>query len=292
MSGRLQHSPARAILCMGAGTAFIAGTDIVMKHLAADHSLPAILWVRNLMIMAVMYGLLRRAGEWDDARRSWSRTHLLRGLTMGIAPILYFIALMDMPVAELTALNLTMPVIMALLAVPMLKEPLDPRRIIAVLLGFAGVLAIIRPGSDAFTPAMLLALAAALGGAIFQLLTRKVAGRQSAMASLFYPWAIATVLCTPFAFYRWTPPVTAVEWLLVALITGLSLTGNTLLVRSYQYGPASLIAPFIYLQLIWAALFGWLIFSAFPDGWSLAGMITIVAAGLLLVPRPTLRDKG
>ena len=89
--------------------------------------------------------------------------------------------------------------------------------------------------------------------------------------------AIATVLCTPFAFYRWTPPVTAVEWLLVALITGLSLTGNTLLVRSYQYGPASLIAPFIYLQLIWAALFGWLIFSAFPDGWSLAGMITIVA---------------
>ena len=80
--------------------------------------------------------------------------------------------------------------------------------------------------------------------------------------------------------------------LLVALITGLSLTGNTLLVRSYQYGPASLIAPFIYLQLIWAALFGWLIFSAFPDGWSLAGMITIVAAGLLLVPRPTLRDKG
>ena len=169
---------------------------------------------------------------------------------------------------------------------------LDPRRIIAVLLGFAGVLAIIRPGSDAFTPAMLLALAAALGGAIFQLLTRKVAGRQSAMASLFYPWAIATVLCTPFAFYRWTPPVTAVEWLLVALITGLSLTGNTLLVRSYQYGPASLIAPFIYLQLIWAALFGWLIFSAFPDGWSLAGMITIVAAGLLLVPRPTLRDKG
>lgn len=285
MTAKMQQSPLRAVLCMSAGTAFIAGTDIVMKHLAADHSLPAILWVRNLMIMAVMYGLLRRAGEWGDTRISWSRMHLMRGLTMGIAPILYFIALMDMPVAELTALNLTMPVIMALLAVPMLKEPLDPRRIIAVLLGFAGVLAIIRPGTDAFTPTMLLGLAAALGGAIFQLLTRRVAGRQSAMASLFYPWAIATVLCTPFAFYRWTPPVTVVEWLLVGLTTVLSLTGNTLLVRSYQYGPASLIAPFIYMQLIWAALFGWLIFSAFPDGWSLAGMITIVAAGLLLVPR-------
>ena len=285
----MQQSPLRAVLSMSAGTAFIAGTDIVMKHLAADHSLPAILWVRNLMIMAVMYGLLRRAGEWSDTRTSWSRMHLLRGLTMGIAPILYFIALMDMPVAELTALNLTMPVIMALLAVPMLREPLEGRRIAAVLLGFAGVLAIIRPGTDAFTPTMLLGLAAALGGAIFQLLTRRVAGRQSAMASLFYPWAIATVLCTPFAFYRWTPPVTAVEWLLVGLTTVLSLTGNTLLVRSYQYGPASLIAPFIYMQLIWAALFGWLIFSAFPDGWSLAGMITIVAAGLLLVPRQTLR---
>ena len=109
------------------------------------------------------------------------------------------------------------------------------------------------------------------------------------MASLFYPWVISTVICTPFALYRWTPPVNGVEWLLVALITIFSLSGNTLMVRSYQYGPASLIAPFIYMQLIWAALLGWLIFGAFPDGWSLAGMITIVAAGLLLVPRQSLR---
>ncbi|MBM3347912.1 MAG: DMT family transporter [Betaproteobacteria bacterium] len=285
MSTRLQYSPVRAVLCMGAGTALVAGTDIVMKHLSADHSLPAILWVRNLMIMLVMYGLLRHGGEWRDVRTSWTRMHVLRGLAMGIAPILYFIALMDMPVAELTAINLTMPLVMALLAVPMLKEPLDPRRITAVLLGFVGVLAITRPGSDAFTPAMLLGLAAAFSGAVFQLLTRKVAGAQGAMASLFYPWAIATVICTPFAFWRWTPPVTAFEWLLVALVTVLSLGGNTLMVRSYQYGPASLIAPFIYLHLVWAALFGWLIFSAFPDGWSLAGMIMIVAGGLVLVPR-------
>lgn len=288
MSTRLQYSPVRAVLCMGAGTALVAGTDIVMKHLSADHSLPAILWVRNLMIMLVMYGLLRHGGEWRDVRTSWTRMHVLRGLAMGIAPILYFIALMDMPVAELTAINLTMPLVMALLAVPMLKEPLDPRRITAVLLGFVGVLAITRPGSDAFTPAMLLGLAAAFCGAVFQLLTRKVAGAQGAMASLFYPWAIASVICTPFAFWRWTPPVTAFEWLLVALVTVLSLGGNTLMVRSYQYGPASLIAPFIYLHLVWAALFGWLIFSAFPDGWSLAGMIMIVAGGLVLVPRRNL----
>lgn len=292
MTARVQYSPARALLCMTIGTAFIAGTDVVMKHLAADHSLPAILWVRNLMIILAMYGLLQHSGEWVHTRATWSRIHLLRGAALGISPILYFVALMTMPVAELTAINLTMPVIMALLAVPMLGEPLNPRRITAVLLGFAGVLAIIRPGSDAFTPAMLLGLAAAVGGAIFQLLTRKVAGAQSAMASLFYPWSIATVICTPFAAWRWTPPVTAFEWLLVVLVTVFSLSGNTLLVRSYQYGPASLVAPFIYLQLVWAAIFGWLIFSAFPDGWSLAGMITIVAGGLLLVPRQSLPRAG
>jgi drug/metabolite transporter (DMT)-like permease len=291
MHPRLRHQPARAVLSMSVGTAFIAGTDIMMKYLAAAHSLPAILWIRNLMILLVMYGLLHRAGEWAHTRSSWSRMHLWRGLAMGISPILYFVALMFMPVAELTALNLTMPVIMALLAVPMLRESLSARRIIAVLLGFAGVIAIIRPGSDAFSPYMLLALAAAFGGAIFQLLTRKVAGAQSAMASLFYPWVISTALVTPVAFFRWTPPVTAFEWLLVALITGFSLTGNTLMVRSYQFGPASLIAPFIYLQLIWAALFGWLIFSAFPDGWSLAGMSTIVAGGLLLLLRQSLRRE-
>lgn len=277
---------------MTAGTAFIASTDIVMKHLAADHSLPAIMWVRNLMILVAMYALLRRSGEWAETRVTWSRMHLVRGFFMGISPLMYFIALMAMPVAELTAINLTMPVIMALLAVPMLKEPLNPRRIAAVLFGFVGVLAIIRPGTDAFTPYTLLALAAAFGGAVFQLLTRSVAGRQSAMASLFYPWVVATVLSTPFAFYRWTPPVTPIEWLLVVLVTAFSLTGNTLMVRSYQYGPASLIAPFIYTQLIWAALLGWVVFSAFPDGWSLAGMITIVCAGLLLVQRNRLRRAG
>jgi drug/metabolite transporter (DMT)-like permease len=292
MSTRLQHSPGKAILCMSSGTAFIAGTDILMKHLAADHSLPAILWVRNLMILLAMYMLLHRSGEWMQTRDQWSRMHLARGFAMGVSPILYFVALMYMPVAELTAINLTMPVLMAVLAVRMLGEPLNGRRITAVLLGFAGVLAIIRPGTDAFTPAMLLALGAAIGGAIFQVLTRKVAGSQSAMASLFYPWVVATLLCTPVAFVRWTPPVTAMEWLLVALVTVFSLTGNTLMVRSYQYGPASLIAPFIYLQLLWATLFGWLIFSAFPDGWSLAGMVTIVAGGLLLVPRHSLRREA
>lgn len=292
MSSRLQHAPGRAVLSMSIGTAFIAGTDIMMKHLAADHSLPAILWVRNLMILLAMYALLRRSGEWVQTRASWSRMHLARGFAMGVSPILYFVALMHMPVAELTAINLTMPVVMAMLAVPMLREPLNGRRITAVVLGFVGVLAIIRPGTDAFTPMMLLALAAAIGGAVFQILTRKVAGSQSAMASLFYPWIVATVLCTPVAFYRWTPPVTVNEWLLVGLITVFSLTGNTMMVRSYQYGPASLIAPFIYLQLLWAALFGWLIFSAFPDGWSLAGMATIVAGGLLLVPRNSLRRNA
>ncbi len=289
MNHRLQHAPLRAVLSMSAGTAFIAGTDIMMKRLAADHSLPAILWVRNLIILLVIYGILHRSGEWAHTRASFSRMHVVRGIAMGISPVMYFVALMTMPVAELTALNLTMPVIMALLAVPMLREPLEGRRIAAVMLGFAGVLAIIRPGSDVFSPYMLLALAAAVGGAFFQLFTRKVAGHQGAMASLFYPWVISTVICTPFALYRWTPPVNGVEWLLVALITIFSLSGNTLMVRSYQYGPASLIAPFIYMQLIWAALLGWLIFGAFPDGWSLAGMITIVAAGLLLVPRQSLR---
>lgn len=288
MPSALRYSPSRAILFISVGTGFLAATDISMKYLASSYSLPAILWVRNLMLISVIAALLLKRGEWNQTRTSLQPLQLVRGTVMGAAPLMFYIALMYMPVAEATAIFLLMPVMVALLAVPLLKEPADPRRLVAALIGFAGVLAIIRPGSDAFTPYTLVVLGAAILASGYQILTRKLAGQQGALASLFYPWVIGTLLCTPFAFYRWTPPETPAHWIMVFLIALSSLTGNVCIVRAYDYGHASLIAPFLYLQLFWAAVMGWLVLGDFPDAWSIAGMAAIVFAGLLLVQRRSL----
>lgn len=292
MNSRLRYSPARAIFFISVGTGFMAAADICMKYMAGGHSLPAILFVRNLMILGVIIVILRRTGEWANALSTMSPLQLLRGICMGTAPLLFYYALMFIPVAETTAIFLMIPVMVALLAVPVLKERADPRRLVAAALGFTGTLIIVRPGTEAFTPVALLALGAAILAASYQLLTRLLAGRQSALASLFYPWVIGTLLCAPFAFLRWTPPVTPFEWFMVALIATLSLVGNFCLVRAYEHGHAGLIAPFSYLQLVWAIVLAWLFLGDFPDGWSFFGMATIVLAGLILVRRSSLARRS
>jgi drug/metabolite transporter (DMT)-like permease len=282
MSGRLRHSPARAIFFIATGTGFMAGADICMKYMAASHSLLSIQLIRNFMILGALFIILKRTGEWANAVTRPTPLQIARGVTMGTAPLLFYYALMFMPVAETTAIFLLIPVIVALLAVPVLKERPNPRRIVAAILGFAGTLIIVRPGTEAFTPVGLVALGAAIFAASYQLLTRKLAGKQSALASLFYPWTIGTVLCLPFAFMKWTPPVSGFEWFMVALTATLSLMGNFFLVRAYEHGHAGLIAPFVYLQLVWAIVLAFIFLGDFPDGWSLAGMSIIVMAGLIL----------
>ncbi len=292
MHSRLKYSPARAIFFISIGTGFMAAADICMKYLAGSHSLPSILWLRNLMILAVIITILRRSGQWNNAWSTISPIQFLRGTCMGVAPLLFYYALTTMPVAETTAIFLLIPVIVALLAVPVLKESADPRRLVAAALGFTGTLIIVRPGTDAFTPVALVALGAAIIAATYQLLTRLLAGRQSALASLFYPWVIGTVLCSPFAFLQWTPPVSPFEWFMVVLTATLSLSGNFCLVSAYEHGHAGLIAPFVYLQLVWAIVLAWLFLGDFPDAWSIAGMITIVFAGLILVRRSGLARQS
>ncbi|MBM3347024.1 MAG: hypothetical protein FJY55_11105, partial [Betaproteobacteria bacterium] len=120
MNSRLRYSAARAVFFISVGTGFLAAADICMKNLAGAHSLPAILFVRNLMILGVIFIILRRAGEWANARSAMLPPQLLHGICMGTAPLLFYYALMFIPVAETTAIFLLIPVIVSLLAVPVL----------------------------------------------------------------------------------------------------------------------------------------------------------------------------
>jgi drug/metabolite transporter (DMT)-like permease len=176
-----------------------------------------------------------------------------------------------------------MPLFLAMLAVPMLGERMDGARLVAVFAGLAGALVIVRPGSAAFTAWALLPVGMALFNALYQILTRKVAGVEHPLTSLVWGAIVGAVLFSAALPFYWVTPTHPWHWALLGVIGVLASIGHFVLIRAYDYASATALAPFFYTQLVWVILLGWLVFEDFPDGWSFAGMGIIVAAGMYLV---------
>jgi len=181
-----------------------------------------------------------------------------------------------------------MPLFLAVLAVPMLGERMDGTRLATVLVGLAGALVIVRPGAAVFTPYALLPVGMALCNALYQILTRKVAGLEPPLTSLVWGAIVGAVLLSAIAPFVWVSPQALSHGVLIVIIGILASIGHFLLIRAYDYASATLLAPFTYSALLWAVLLGWVVFGDFPDGWSLVGMGIIVVSGLYLATRQRL----
>jgi len=162
-------------------------------------------------------------------------------------------------------------------------------RLAAIVVGLAGVLMIVRPGSGVFTWYSLLPLGTALCNALFQVLTRMVAGVDKPYTSLLYGSLVGAVVLSMLVPFFWQAPQGLWHWSLLLLIGVLATLGHLALIRGFDYADASLLAPFTYTQLVWVMLLGWIIFGDFPDGWSLIGMAVIVASGIYIVNRQRFR---
>jgi drug/metabolite transporter (DMT)-like permease len=164
-----------------------------------------------------------------------------------------------------------------------LHERVDARTWLALGAGFVGVLLIIRPGTALFSWVALLPLSSALLMAIYQLMTRKLAGRDAALTTLFYP-ALVGMLVVPVLFPLSlaipTQPLHAAMFVAVGVLGGL---GHFLLIKAYDYASPSVLGPFMYGQLLSALVFGWLVFGQLPDGIALIGILVIAMSGLALV---------
>ena len=197
-----------------------------------------------------------------------------------------------LPLADAAAIAFVLPLFVAALAVPMLKERLDMPRVLAIAVGLAGALVVVRPGSGVFTLYALLPMAMALCNALYQILTRKIAGVEHPLTSLIWGAIVGAILFSAALPFAWKTPDQAVHWALLAVIGLLASVGHYLLIRAYDYASATLLAPFTYSGLIWAMLLGFLVFGNFPDGWSLFGMAVIVASGLFLASRQRLTVRS
>jgi len=229
-------------------------------------------------------------------RRGLLRAHSLwrqcaRACFLVVATLCAFSALRYLPLTEFTSVTFSSPLIVALIAGPLLGEWIGIQRLVAVLIGFAGVLVVTRPGSHGVHPAVILAVGTACANALYSVATRLVAAHDSPETTLFYTGLVGSILILPVAPFVWATPTSALVWLGMAGVAGFGALGHWLLILAHKRAPASIVAPFFYAQLLWATLLGWLVFGEVPDRWTLIGGAIVMGSGLYLLSRERAKHK-
>lgn len=208
-----------------------------------------------------------------------------RALLLVSATLLNFYALQFLPLTIVSAIMFSSPVIVCFLSIFALGEKVGPWRLTAIMLGFIGVLVVVRPFGSTFHPAMLLIIYNSLALALYSLMTRKLSGVVAVETMQFYMGLVGTLVLLPFAIWSWIQPDTI--WGMVVLI-GLGFfgwAGHQLLTNAHRFGTANQLMPFTYSFLIYVAIWGYLLFGSVPDGGTVLGAIIIMAAGLIIWKR-------
>lgn len=210
--------------------------------------------------------------------------HVWRAVIGSFAMLCGFYALSNMTLADVTALGFTTPLFATVLAVIFLREPVGWRRWSAIVVGFCGVLLMVRPGASAFEPVAFVALAAALLIAVAVILVKKVPQSDSQVAMLFYFCVSALAVSAPLAWPVWIDP-TALQWSKFAAVGAIGISSQYFLIRAFQIADASFIAPFDYSRLLIAVALGFLLFGEVPDEMSILGAIVIAASTFYIARR-------
>jgi drug/metabolite transporter (DMT)-like permease len=216
-----------------------------------------------------------------------------RGLLLAVATLCMMTAISVIPLADAYTIMFTAPLLVTVFSIPLLGERVGWRRWSAVLVGFMGVLIVIRPGIGAVHWAMLLPLVTAVCFALYQILTRKVSesAGETSLAMLFYLSLVGTVVFTVIVPFFWRP-VAMLDWGWMIGMGVLGAIGHLLLIRALTLVPASLVSPFTYSQIVWALILGYLVFGDLPDRWMLIGCAVIVASGLYVFYREAVLGKS
>jgi drug/metabolite transporter (DMT)-like permease len=261
----------------------LSGLDATAKYLVRDHALLLVVWARYAGQMVVVTPFAWHRTGPSFWRTGKLRLQLLRSLMLVLATLGFFAGLRYLPLAEASAITFLAPIFIVALSWPVLREHAPMARRVASVVGFIGILILLRPGSAVMHPAVVLLVGTALANALYQMLTRKLLDERPT-TTLFYSASVGTVVLTVALMFTFEPASverTAVPlFLLMGLLAGV---GHWCLTHAYMHAPASLLTPFTYLQILWATALGYIVFGQHPDGVSALGMAIIVASGLGLV---------
>jgi drug/metabolite transporter (DMT)-like permease len=282
--GTLHAHPLRGVLLVMLAVFLFSSMDTLAKHMLKREAYPIgpLIWARYAVHLAFMLALLAPRMGLELVRTRRPGLQIVRGLLLVGSTGFFYLSLSHLPLAEAAAISFVGPVLITAMSGPMLRERVTRRQWIAVALGFLGVLIIVRPGGGVFTAHAIYPLCSALMFSLYQVLTRKLAGRENPFTTLFFTalvGAAATSLPLPFTWQ--TPQADQIPFILgIGLLGGL---GHFFLIRAVEHTSPARLAPFIYTQLVWSTLLAYLAFDEFPASGSLLGMLVIVSAGMLAI---------
>ncbi|WP_201831334.1 DMT family transporter [Microvirga zambiensis] len=280
-------SPLRGILFLITSTVVFSVADVITKQLASTLPPPEVAWMRYVTFAAIIIPLVLIKGGPALLRSQRPGLQVLRGLGMVGSSIMFIQSLPHLPVADATAIFFVSPILIMALSVLFLGEAVGWRRWTAAAIGLIGVLIIVRPGTGAFQSAAFLPILSASSWAVGAVVTRKISGDQ-ALTTLAYSASVGSIVLSVLMPFNWVTP-NGIEIALGLCMGILFAIGHWLVVLAYRHGNASLIAPFSYVQLIWAGTLGYLVFGTLPDSWTITGAAIIVTSGFYTAYRERLR---
>ncbi len=265
-------------------TICFSSLDASAKYLSSELPLWVLLWGRyvfNFLFVALFFVRGASAGIIHTRKL---KLQILRSILLVASTVTFWRALVFLPLADCVVILFVAPLLVTMLAAPLLGESVGRHRWTAVLLGFVGVMVVMRPGIAIFEWVLILPLITALLYAGVQISTRILGRTDGALTTLLYSSAGGVIISTIGVLFFWVTP-SFEQWLVLGWLGFLGALGHYLMIKAYEIAPASLLAPFDYTALIWATLLGFVMFGDLPDTWTVLGAVIIMSSGLYLIRR-------
>jgi drug/metabolite transporter (DMT)-like permease len=290
-AGKAARDNPRAILLFTLSMGLFPVGDTIAKVLTADYPVAQVVWARYLVFLGVITLLMLRQAE---SRRLFRTrrpgVQILRGICMAVGAYTFVFALSYISVVDTLAILFLSPLMMVMLSIPLLGEKVGLHRWGAVIVGFLGVLIVMRPGLGVMHWAGSMALIAAATSAFQQILGRKLGSTDHPMTSVFYTALVGFVIASAVVPFDWRPPA-GNFWPLIGVLGLIGAVAHFGVLKALQMAPASLLSPFNYGQIFSGAFTGYLVFGHLPDLWSSVGIVVIVASGLYVYWRERLLTR-
>jgi drug/metabolite transporter (DMT)-like permease len=265
------------------GYAGFTGIDTSAKYLAA-HGIPTfeIVFVRHIVQLLLIVAIFMPSRGMTLFRSNSLPLNFGRAMGLLGSSVFNFLAVSYLPLTVTGSIMFLQPLLLVALSIPMLGEKVGWRRWLAIVVGFIGILIIVRPGSATFHPAVGLSLLAATSGAFYLLFTRRLATIDTVATQQFYAPLICAVIVAPLALTNWVWPSDPGTWFAFAMIGVFGMVGHQLATAAHRLAPASVLAPFGYSQIITLSLTSWLIFAQPPSIWLYIGGPIVIGSGLYI----------
>lgn len=277
----------RGIICMLGAMAFISVQEAFAKFLGETLPVTQVVWARYLGHLCLMLVILWPKYGNSIFKANRLSMQILRSLILLVDTLLFFYGLTLIGLAEATAIFFSVPALVVILSYAFLSEQIKIPTILAIALGFVGTLIMIRPGADPQSDGTLIGALAVFGAAcctaIYNVITRKLAGTDPLPVTLLYTAMIGAIASSIWVPFVWQPPQENAQWLALVSIGLFGAVAHSLIIMAHQYALASVVAPFMYTQIFWALFFAWLMFKELPDFYTIIGGLIVVISGLYLM---------